>query len=792
LSVSVNRYQEELSTDLDLGQESVEEQEAEELADTGGALTEAEAPAPTMMADEALERAVDADGAAAPAGVEVREDFADTAAWIPTLTTDEAGEATVTIAFPDNLTTWMARVVALNAETQVGEGTTEVVATKPLLIRPVAPRFFVVDDRAQLAANVTNNTDDPLDVEVSLSVEGVEISETSPSNQTVQIAARSEEKITWWVNVTDVPQAELIFSAVSGEYSDASRPRLTTGPDGSLLVLRYTAPDIVGTAGQLTAGGSRTEAIALPPQYDDRRGDLTVHLDPSLAAAMQEGLGYLEHYEYECTEQTVSRFLPNVLTYRALTSLGIEDPELAEKLPDLVREGLDKLYRQQNPDGGWGWWHNTTNPRSSPYITAYVVFAMVKAQQSGFSVDQQVLNNGLAYLSAELVNVAEFDHYRQANRQAWLIYVLTEADAAPRARIDTLFDNREKLSHYARAYLAQAIWLIDPSDSRLSTLLSDLNNEAILSATGAHWEESHHDWWAMNTDTRSTAIILDTLAKLDPENELIPNVVRWLMVARQAGIWETTQETAWALIALTDWMVETGELDADYDYGLFLNDEELTQASATRETVREGIEQIVPISALRSDTTNALTVARTAGPGRLYYTAHLKVYLPVELIEPEDRGFTVQRRYTLADCAEQDRRDCPEVREVKLDDTIRVDLTIITPHDRYYVVVEDPLPAGGEAVDTGLATTSLLAMGPDVRRQDSPFWWWWRWYTRAELRDEKVVLFTDYLPAGTYEYSYTFRATLPGDYHVIPTVANEFYFPEVFGRSDGRMLTIGQ
>ena len=50
---------------------------------------------------------------------------------------------------------------------------------------------------------------------------------------------------------------------------------------------------------------------------------------------------------------------------------------------------------------------------------------------------------------------------------------------------------------------------------------------------------------------------------------------------------------------------------------------------------------------------------------------------------------------------------------------IRVDLTIISPHDRYYVVVEDPLPAGGEAIDTGLATTSLLAMDPTLRRENS-------------------------------------------------------------------------
>jgi len=32
---------------------------------------------------------------------------------------------------------------------------------------------------------------------------------------------------------------------------------------------------------------------------------------------MTEGLDYLKHYPYECIEQTISRFLPNVLTVQA-------------------------------------------------------------------------------------------------------------------------------------------------------------------------------------------------------------------------------------------------------------------------------------------------------------------------------------------------------------------------------------------------------------------------------------------------------------------------------------------
>ena len=791
LIVSANRLQEELEQDLDFD-DAVEEQAMPTAEGVGGAafdtadmVMEAEAPAPTAQSARQF-----AANVAVPEGLEVRQEFADTAFWEPLITTDQDGQATVTIELPDNLTTWVMRGVGLTGDTIVGEQTSDLVSTKPLLIRPVTPRFFVVEDRAQLAANVSNNTGDELSVEVTLSAEGVNIDLDTPPQQTIDIPARSEARVTWDVVVDDVTEAQLVFSAVSGDLNDSSRPRLTTGPDGSLLVLRYTAPDIVGTAGQLIDGGSVVEAIALPPNVDTRRGQLSLQLDPSLAAGMRDGLDYLEHFPYECTEQTVSRFLPNILTYNALQSLGIENEELAERLPGLVDEGLEKLYLQQNPDGGWGWWHNAENPRSNPYVSSYVVFALLKAQQTDIDVSDEVLARGLNYVQAQVMSPQDYRHTRHANLQAWLLYVLAEGDTARQSDLDALYDSREKLSHYARAYLAQALWLDDPNDSRLATLLSDLNNAAILSATGAHWEENFYDWWAMNTDTRSTAIIIDTLTKLDPGNALIPNAVRWLMVARRGGIWETTQETAWSLIALTDWMLETGELEADYDFNADLNGDEIAAGQATPENVQESTKIKIPVAELVTDATNTLTIARSDGNGRLYYTAHVEIYQPVEELEPAERGIFVSRRYTLASC--EDGPACPEVREAKLGDVIRVDLTIIAPNDLYYVILEDPLPAGGEAIDTGLATTSLLAMDPTLTRQNSRYWWWWRWYSRSELRDEKVVLFADVLSKGTYEYSYTFRATLPGDYHVIPTVAQEMYFPEVFGRSDGRLLSIGE
>ncbi len=799
LSISVNRL---LLEELEEYDRDVEDEfRAISGADAFAAATPAPmatAPAEVMVEKEVVvEAAVEAPAAAPPPGVELREEFADTAYWRADVVTGSDGRAVVEVKLPDNLTTWVMRGVGATVETRVGEGTTEIIATKPLLIRPVAPRFFVVEDHVQLAANVSNNTNQDLDVTVAIDAVGLTFDPSTNRESRITIPASGERKVTWWVTAQDVPNVDLIFSAVSGEYGDATRPRLTTGPEGTLQVFRYTAPEVVGTGGQLVGpqGDSRTEAIVMPTKYDDRRGELSIRLDPSLAAAMRDGLDYLEHFEYECTEQTVSRFLPNVLTYRALRDLGVADPALEAKLPGLVEEGLNRLYLQQHGDGGWGWWYDDD---SNPYLTSYVVFALVKAREAGFEVRQDVLQRGLDYLNGQLVPTGRLNATREANRQAWILYVMAEAGEIGRVSewVDSLYESREKLSHYSRAYLAMTLDLLQPGDERIRTLLADLNNDAILSATGAHWEERYHDWWAMNTDTRSTAIILDALTKLDPNNALNPNVVRWLMIARKDGIWETTQETAWALIALTDWMVLTGELEGQYDYGVSFNGDVLADGQVTPATIDQSIKLRVDVADLLADVANYLTVSRGDGPGRLYYTAHLKVYLPVEEIEPLNRGVIVQRQYTRADCVPTKDTPCHDVTEAGVGDVIQVKLTIIAPHDLYYLVVEDMLPAGAEAIDTSLDTTSLLEREPTLRRQMDRdywydfYWWWWNWYSRTELRDEKVVLFADYVPAGTYEYTYTFRAVLPGEYQVIPTFANEFYFPEVFGRGEGELFVI--
>jgi alpha-2-macroglobulin len=723
---------------------------------------------------------------------QVRTNFLDTAFWNANVVTDDTGKATVSVKLPDNLTTWRLDARGLTAQdTLVGQGTVDIVATKDLLIQPTTPRFFVVGDQAQLGAEINNNTAN--DIQATVTLTGTGVSLDSPVSQVVTVKANDRVNVNWNVTALDAAAADLTFSVAGGGLQDASKPTVGTPPDQLLPIYKYSAPTTTSTAGQLDAAGSRLESVSLPRRFDATQGSLDVQLDPSLAAGLTGALNDLKANPYDDTEGIVSSFLPNVLTYQALKKLGQTSPGLETDLTNQVNTALQRLYALQHVDGGWGWWNSDD---SDAYISAYTLFGLVKAQKAGFAVNASVITNAKSYLNDQLVQPTSVDTTEnwRLNRQAFILLALAEAGQANTSAAVELFDAREQLDTYARAYLALALHVLDASDTtRTTTLLSDINNAAIVSATGAHWEEQTADWRNMNTDTRSTAIVLDALVTLDAGNSLIPNVVRWLMVARKATSWATSQETAWSLIGLTDWLAASGELKGNYDYSVTLNGKNLSAGTVKADNLQNPVQLHVAVADLLKDQANQLSISRGAGDGRLYYTANLNVYEPVGQVHAVNQGISVSRQYRLKTdaCGGQDQPECKVITEAQAGQDIEVHVSLVAPNDLYYVTLEDPLPAGAEAVDTSLQTTSVVGQPPALDAADPLYYGWgWWWFSNTDLRDEKVVLFASFLPKGTYEYTYVMHASLPGTYQVIPTQARESYFPDVQGTGDGVVFKI--
>ena len=718
---------------------------------------------------------------------DIREEFVDTAYWQADLVTDADGTATFSVTLPDNLTTWRldARAVTRGSEgeTLVGQDTFDLLSTKPLLIRPVTPRFFTVGDQVILAAVVNNNTDSAQTVEVMIEGSGVAFEQTATQQITLPAGGRS--RVEWPVTVQDVESVDLTFFAreKNDRYADASKPPLGRGDARLLPVYGFNVPETVGTGGVLREADTRTESIVLPDNVQG--GDLQVSIEPSLAATTLNTLDVLEGYNVDWIEYTISRFIANVMTFRALDQAGLADDARLAEAQSEVTLALQRLAAQQKVNGGWSW---TPRSASDPLVTAYAVLGLQTALNSGFVVDPGMIERAQAYLRTEFITPGMDVPAWQLDRQAMVLYALAYSGQPDVGRTVTLFENanRERLSLYAQALLARTLALSGENDDRVETILSDIANAAITSANGTHWEESERDFFNWNTDTRTTAIILGTWVQLRPDSELIPNIVRWLMVARSGDVWQTTQETAWSVMSLSDWMTASGELDGAFDWDVAFNGESVLAGSADAQTITQSQSLSIDVLDMLDAAPNDLTFTRTDGPGNLYYTAYLNSDLPVPEVEPLNNGIIVQRRYTLIDDPNGE-----SITQARIGDVVQVRLTIIVPNDLYYVTVEDPIPAGTEPIDPNLTTNQQIGTRPTLESNDplSMGWGWW-WFSDINFRDQKVVLNSRYLPAGTYEYVYTLRPGLVGTYNVIPPTAYEVYFPDVYGRGAGEQFTV--
>jgi len=718
----------------------------------------------------------------------IREEFEDTAYWTANLRTGEDGVEQVTIQLPDNLTTWQMDARAVTPDTLLGEATVDIVATRPLLIRPQTPRFFVSGDEVTLSAVVNNNTDERLRGAVMINASGVRL--IGDATQSIDIRPGERIEFDWPAVVEDdATFVNLTFGVEAGDYSDASRPPLgDPDNDQRLPVYRFEAPATVGTSGQLADAGTRLEGVVLPPTYENiQQAQVDVTIDPSLASAALDGLKWLEDYPFSSTEATVSRFLPNALTIQTLREFGIDDPELEAKLDTSVNQALQKLYGEQDVDGGWGW---STEAPSDPYITAYVVQGLVAAREAGYPISDEVLGMALNYLRSQLDQLSTVSAQYVLGRQAYVLYVLALADEPDLQRTESQFEARGNLPIYGQALLAQALWTIDPTDPRLDDLQSDLVSEASISASGAHWQEESNERINWSTDTRTSAIVLDTLSLVWPETDLMPNAARWLMTAREADHWSTTQETTWALIAINHYLAATGELDAGYTWSFDFNGQEVGSGTADESTLADSSDFTIPFSDIVTSGVNRMAFERSEGSGNMYYTANLTTYLPADQIDAESRGIIISREYF--------NENGTRVQQARVGEVITVVLNVIAPNDLNYVVIEDYYPAGAEAVNPDLLNESALAQAPTIRIETGlddfgePMYRYGFGAANfdADLRAERAVLLSDGLPPGSYQYVYQLRLLTVGRFNVIPPTAREVYFPDVYGRGQGTQFTI--
>lgn len=711
--------------------------------------------------------------AAAPAfaEVELRGEFKATAYWNPAVLADEDGTVSVSFTLPDNLTTFRIMALAQTADSRFGSAEDNFRTSKPLMLIPALPRFARIGDRFEGGVTVHNYTSSKGKGTLSCEATGISLLDKNNTRR-FSLAAGEGKEILYSFEVKKTGKATVAFKAQMGKETD--------GLEISFPLQRPRQSETVALFDKTSK--SKQEKIKIPKEIYAEESKIEFLASSSALAGLRGSVDYLTAYPYLCLEQRLSSILPYLVAYEVILDFNLSKLDKQE-IQEHVKKNLQKIYDYQREDGGFGLWPDSVY--DSPFLSCYAVFALVRAKKAGYEVNIQRLRRAESYLQILLRPKPGNLRYPYSSRswktvQAFALYCLALLDKPKPAYAEKLFVEREQLSLFGKTLLLKAFFKGGGSLSAQNALVEELLNKIKATPTKAHFEddEGRGGGWIYSSTTRTTAFILQSLIEIDSDNTLIPAVARWLVEKRKARGWHSTQENFFVFYALNDFYQKYEKIKPDFKVEISLQRKRLLEEIFKERSKISSSElslasfprgKIIPLK------------INLKGEGTLYYETRM-TYTPQYKLYPTDEGFGLSKEILSL--------EGKPLESVKAGSLVVVKLQIVAPRESLFVVVDDPLPAGFEAVNPTFITESredqlrLQQLGQKKREG------WWRGFNHIEMYDDRLLLFADSLAPGIHTHRYLARALTFGTFQTPATKVEEMYSPEVFGRSEEWLLKI--
>jgi uncharacterized protein YfaS (alpha-2-macroglobulin family) len=768
----------------------------------------------------------------------VRSNFADTAFWAAAISTDENGNAQVKFPMPESLTGWKVRVWGMGHGTRVGEGTAEVVTAKDLLVRLQAPRFFVEKDEVVLSANVHNYLDSDKEVQVVLELEGGTLATMNDdATQTVMVAANGEKRIDWRVKVTGEGEATVRMKALTDEESDAVQMSFPCFIHGMLKTESFSGVVRAGKQNQ----DSQSITIRVPEERRPEQTRLELRYSPTLAGAMVDALPYLVEYPYGCTEQTLNRFVPTVITQRILQKMNLDLADIRDKRTNLnaqeigddierakrwktfdsnpvfdedevlrmVKRGAERLTSMQMSDGGWGWFSGR-GEQSWPHTTAVVVHGLQVAAKNDVALVPGMLDRGVNWLKTYQANQVQYlknyalkdskgrrkqpSKSHTGNLDAFVFMVLTDAGHVNEEMRDFLYRDRTHLSVYGKAVFGLALHSQEQTEM-LDMILQNIeqfvveddeNQTAYLKLPN---ETSWWFWWG--NDVEANAWYLKLLAKTAPKSDRAAGLVKYILNNRRNGAyWRSTRDTAYCIEALADYLTASGEAEPDMTIEVLV-DGELHKSVKVDSSNLFNFDNKLILEGDALTSGEHVVEVRRSGKGPVYFNAYLTNFTLEDFITKAGLEIKVDRNYYLLKSVDKETKVAGARGQVVDQKVEKYERTKLNNFDTVKSgdLVEVELVVESKNLYEYLMFEDMKPAGFEAVEVRSGYNG--NGMTAyIEYRDEKVALFTRYLDRGRYSVSYRLRAEIPGKFSALPTRAEAMYSPELKANSDEIKLNI--
>ncbi|SMC49100.1 alpha-2-macroglobulin family protein [Pedobacter africanus] len=578
----------------------------------------------------------------------LRSNFSDYAIWQPKLFTDADGKAGFTVKFPDDVTSWTTRLVAMNSRKQAGVAETTIKSFKMLSANFVSPQFALEGDSIGVIGKLMNYSNADETVNRRFSYNGTELLNGKLTFKhakidTVPIVARGYKGM-----AADSLSFEYTMKQDNG-YSD-----------GELRKIPVFKAGITETKGLFNALGSDTTIVY---KFDPALGKVILRAEASVFPVLLDEIDKLRNYEYLCNEQLASKLRALLLEKSVRKYLG-QDFKGEKQIKVLLK----KLQDNRRPEGTWGWWQNSGEEL---WISLHVVETLLEAQKQGYEVVLDK-NKLYSYLLDKMTGDVHFDQIYGIKLLSLLnekYYANDWIIAIEKRRVDLEAKNaRERKANsdvplLPKQPLYEKLQLMHlkqkagmPVD--ISWLMG-LKKETMFG--NFYWGEENRYFW--DNSIQNTLMAYQVFKVNGGHKKEMEGIQRYFLEQRKDGQWRNTYESSLILQTILPELMADGRKAEPA--AIVLNNENIT--------VFPHHKVIEPA---------ALTLIKK-GKTPVYFTAYQQFHNPSP--QKVSKDFTVKTWFD---------QNGETVRKLKAGTLTDLKVEVEVRADADYVMVEVPIPAG--------------------------------------------------------------------------------------------------
>jgi uncharacterized protein YfaS (alpha-2-macroglobulin family) len=784
-----------------------------------------------------------------------RVNLNETAFFLPQLQTDPDGNIVLNFQMPEALTRWNFLGLAYTKDMHYQYFTKSIVTQKELMVTPNAPRFLREGDKMEFSAKISNLSERDLVGRVDLviydaatmqeitwkMVEPITGVVSTIGDRDFSVAKGKSTAVTWRMNIPQgIDAITYKIIAQADNFSDGEQASLVILPNR--MMVTETLP--------LWVRGGDKKSYTFQKLLDSKKSSTLKNYNLTLEMSSQpvwyavQALPYLMEYPYECSEQLFSRYYANTLA----TFIANENPKiktiydkwkntdallsnleknqevksvLLEETPwvrdaqneseqkkrigllfDMVKmseeqqKAFDKLIQLQTPNGGFTWFPGMEDNR---YITQHIIAGFGHLAKLGVIKIKddprmnEMLRKAVAYMDDRLredfEEIKKNDKDYTSKNHLWYttvhdLYARSFFDyeiSAQNIKAYDYFIAQEKqywLQHdlYSKGMIALTLQR-NREKSTADKIIVSLKQNAINSEElGMYWKANENaGWYWYQAPVETQALLIEAFHEVEGDEKSVDEMKVWLLKQKQTTSWKSTKATAEACYALLlqgkDW------LKSDELVEVTVGGTKIDPASAGV-TVEPGTgyykmswkgDEIKPAMA------NIQLKKKDKGPawGAMYW----QYFEDLDKLTSASTSLQLEKKLFKEINTSEGKKlvAISENSPLQIGDVVKVRIELRTDRNLEYVHMKDMRASGFEP-------ENVLSQ---YKYQDGLGYY-------ESTRDVATHFFMDWLPKGIYDFEYSVRATIAGDFSNGITLIESMYAPEFKSHSRGERVVIAR